>query len=194
MERRERGGMETKMNTKINTERLMFSGFGGQGVMLMGELIAQAAMIEGKEVSWLPSYGPEMRGGTANCGVTIADEVISSPIIRNPTTLVAMNGPSMEKFEATITSGGTMFVNDSLIRQAPAREDITVVHVDSVGIAEAMGDSRLANMVMLGALIRRSGLVSMDAVEQAMIRKFTGQKAKFIPQNREALVAWKATT
>jgi 2-oxoglutarate ferredoxin oxidoreductase subunit gamma len=178
----------------MNTERLLFSGFGGQGIMLMGELLSHAAMIEGKSVSWLPSYGPEMRGGTASCSVTISDEEISSPVIVEPTVLVAMNRPSLKKYVDAIVSGGVLFLNDSVFCDVPDRDDIRIVHVPCGEIAESLNNSKMANMVMLGALIKSTGIVGMASVVAAMEKKFTGAKKKFIPLNKDALVSWKETS
>lgn len=174
----------------MRIERIMFSGFGGQGIMLIGELVSHAAMIEGKEVSWLPSYGPEMRGGTANCSVTISDALITSPIVSEPSILVAMNGPSLDKFEQSVIPGGYIFLNASAIDRKPVRSDIAAICVESVRIAEAIGNGKMANMVMLGALVKTTGIVSMASLESAMAQKFTGVKERFIPFNKQALNAW----
>lgn len=173
-------------------QKILLAGFGGQGIMLMGELLAYSAMLTGKQVTYMPSYGPEMRGGTANCSVVISDEPISSPIVTDPAILVAMNEPSLVKFENSVRPAGVVFVNRSLISKEPERGDIEYVLVDCTGIAQGIANARLSNIVMLGAVISKTGLIALDTVYAAMDKKFTGEKAKFIPANRKALCAWEA--
>jgi 2-oxoglutarate ferredoxin oxidoreductase subunit gamma len=173
------------------TQKVLIAGFGGQGVMLMGELLAYAAMTEGKYVTYMPSYGPEMRGGTANCSVIVSDEPISSPIVTESTVLIAMNEPSLDKFEAAVAPAGALFVNRSLIRRAPRRSDISSFFVECTALAQALRNEKIANIVMLGAVIDATELVSLAAAYEAMNSKFAGAKARFIPTNREALLAWK---
>jgi 2-oxoglutarate ferredoxin oxidoreductase subunit gamma len=172
------------------TQKVLIAGFGGQGVMLMGELLAYAAMIEGKQVTYMPSYGPEMRGGTANCSVIISDELISSPIITAPTILIAMNEPSMDKFEEIVVPSGSLFVNKSLIQRRLYRSDLSSFNVDCNALAQKIMNEKIANIVMLGAVIEAADVVSLAAVGEAMNRKFVGGKAKFIPTNMKALSAW----
>lgn len=171
-------------------QKIVFAGFGGQGIMVMGELLAYSAMVTGKQVTYMPSYGPEMRGGTANCSIVISDEPISSPIITEPAILVAMNGPSLTKFEDSVKPSGIVFVNGSLIKKEPVRDDIVYVTIDCSGLAKEIMNEKLSNMVMLGALIERTKMVPLEAVYEAMDQKFKGDKAKFIPANRKALSAW----
>jgi 2-oxoglutarate ferredoxin oxidoreductase subunit gamma len=171
------------------TNRILMAGFGGQGVMLMGELLSYAAMLDGKHVTYMPSYGPEMRGGTANCSVIISSEAISSPIVTKPDVLVAMNEPSLDKFEASIIPGGFLFVNESLISRSPRRGDILAHSIDCTRLAESIHSEKIANIVMLGAVICKSGLVSVDAIHRAMEQKLTGRKAKLIAVNQLALSA-----
>jgi len=148
--------------------RVKVSGFGGQGVMVMGSILAYAGMLARREVSWLPSYGPEMRGGTANCGITLADEEIGSPVIQFSTHLVAMNGPSLERFGNDVERGGTILYNSSMISEPPARDDVTKIAVPVNEIADRLGQARVGNMVMLGALIESGCGVSREAVLTAL--------------------------
>jgi 2-oxoisovalerate ferredoxin oxidoreductase beta subunit len=153
---------------RIEETRIKIAGFGGQAVLVLGTLVAHAGMLARRRVSWLPSYGPEMRGGTANCAVTLSDVEIGSPLIQNPTHLVALNGPSLERFEADVVPGGTILFNASMIEAGPHRTDVTAVPVPASAIAERLGDVRVANMVMLGALLARGCAVSMAAVLAAL--------------------------
>jgi len=164
----------------------VFAGFGGQGVMLAGKLLAEVGMGLGKEVVWLPSYGPEMRGGTANCTVIIADQPIASPIISNPRDTVVMNRPSLERFCPAQKGGGFAVVNTSLITVRPERKDVVLVEVPANQIAIDAGTGKAANMVMLGAYVGATGLVPLDAVV-AMAKHEFQKKAKVIPVNVKCL-------
>ena len=144
--------------------KTIFAGFGGQGVLSMGLTLAQAAMLEGKYVTYLPSYGAEVRGGTANCTVVISDEEIASPVASSPEFIVAMNQPSLARFQNQIQSGGLFFVNSSLIEAEISRDDIDVISVPANNIAENLGSPRSANMVMLGVFIKKSNLVPLSRV------------------------------
>ena len=173
------------------TTKLLIAGSGGQGVMVMGQMIAKAGILEGKEVTYLPSYGPEMRGGTANCSVIVSDETIGCPVIDAPTDIVVMNVASMRKFEGKVQVGGRMFVNQSLINEAPSRDDITVYQVDAAEIAKGqLGNEKTANMVMLGAIVRMTGVVKLESVHKVIEKTFAGKKAEMIPLNLQALEAW----
>lgn len=175
------------------TTKLLIAGSGGQGVMVMGQMIAKAGILEGKEVTYLPSYGPEMRGGTANCSVIVSDETIGCPVIDAPTDIVVMNVASMRKFEGKVQAGGRMFVNQSLINEAPSRDDITVYQVDAAEIAKGrLGNEKTANMVMLGAIVRMTGVVKLESVHKVIEKTFAGKKAEMIPLNLRALEAWSA--
>src|SRR5699024_10889245 len=132
-------------------ERVIMAGFGGQGVMAIGQLLTYGGMVENKNVSWLPSYGPEMRGGTANCGVIVSDEPVGSPVVVNSTSAIIMNKPSLDKFEDSIINGGKLFINSSLIEQKAKRDDIDIYYIPANEIADEIGNARVANMVMLGA-------------------------------------------
>lgn len=169
------------------TNEIMIAGFGGQGVMAIGKTLAEAGMKEGKDVSWLPSYGPEMRGGTANCSVVISSEPIICPIILEPTELIAMNLPSLLKFEPTVVSGGTIFVNSSIIAEKVHRTDVKVVYVPCLDIANELGNTKVANMVMLGAYIAAMGNLGVDTIKEMLAHMFTGPKAKLVDLNIEAL-------
>ena len=136
--------------------QLIIAGFGGQGVLLMGQLMAYAGMLDGREVSWMPAYGPEMRGGSANCSVVISDSPVGSPKVEDADVVIAMNRPSMDLFESSVVPGGLLIYNSSLIDTKPTRTDITVVPVPCNDIADSLGNGRVANMVMLGALMERT--------------------------------------
>jgi len=164
----------------------VFAGFGGQGVMLAGKLLAEVGMGLGKEVVWLPSYGPEMRGGTANCTVIIADGPIASPIISNPRDTVVMNRPSLERFCPVQKEGGFAVVNTSLITVRPERRDVILVEVPANQIAIDAGSGKAANMVMLGAYVGATKLVPFDAVVEMAKHEFQ-KKAKLIPVNVKCL-------
>jgi 2-oxoglutarate ferredoxin oxidoreductase subunit gamma len=165
---------------------VQFAGFGGQGIMLMGQILAQAAMQAGFEVVWIPSYGPEMRGGTAYCTVVISDRPIGSPIIRNPKHLVAMNRPSLEKFAATVKPGGIIFINSSIISIEAGRDDVDVLKVPIIEIAKDLGNVKAANIVALAAFVVRSKIVDFDLLRESVKEKFA-EKEKLIPINMKAL-------
>ncbi|MGI6090018.1 MAG: 2-oxoacid:acceptor oxidoreductase family protein [Saccharofermentanales bacterium] len=166
---------------------ILIAGFGGQGVMSMGTTMAEAALSEGLNVSWLPSYGPEMRGGTANCSVVIADSEIISPIVLQPSELIAMNLPSLDKFEPAVKSGGYIFVNNSIIKRKLARSDVKAIYVPTLDIAAELGNMRVANMVMLGSYIEATGVLKFDTVVNMLRNVFTGKKAHLVEINRQAL-------
>ena len=167
---------------------VQFAGFGGQGVMLMGQIMAQAALQQGHEVVWIPSYGPEMRGGTAYCTVVISDRPIGSPIIRNPRHLVAMNRPSLEKFAPSVKSGGTIFINSSIISIDAGRDDVDVIKVPIIEIARELGNVRTANIIALAAFVSRSQVVDFELLRESVKAKFAN-KEKLIPINMKALEA-----
>ena len=165
---------------------VQFAGFGGQGIMLMGQILAQAAMDQGYEVVWIPSYGPEMRGGTAYCTVVISDRPIGSPIIRNPKHLVAMNRPSLEKFAPTVQAGGTIFINSSIISIDADRDDVDVIKVPIIEIAKKLGNVKAANIVALAAFVSRSQVVDFELLRESVKGKFASRE-KLIPINMKAL-------
>jgi 2-oxoglutarate ferredoxin oxidoreductase subunit gamma len=168
--------------------KTIFAGFGGQGVLSMGLNLAQAAMLEGKDVTYLPSYGAEVRGGTANCTVAISDEEIASPVASSPEFVVAMNQPSMIRFQNQIQSGGMFFVNSTLVDAEFSRGDIDVVKVPATRIAEDMGSPRSANMVMLGAFTKKTSLVSLATIIDELANTLK-KKEKLIAVNKKALNA-----
>jgi len=170
------------------TEQIIIAGFGGQGVMSMGQLLAYAGMLEGRNVSWLPSYGPEMRGGTANCCVIISDEMIASPIVTRATAVIALNRPSLDKFEEAVMPGGCLFINSSLADRKAVRQDIQTYYIPANEEADRLGSSRVANSIMLGAYLAKSGSsVSPGSVIEALKKVLGSSKQDLIPVNEKAL-------
>lgn len=169
-------------------EKVICAGFGGQGVMSMGQLLSYAGMIEGKNVSWLPSYGPEMRGGTANCNVTVSDTPIGSPIIdHNATAAIVMNLPSLFKFDKEIEKDGVLLVNSSLIEKKTERDDLNAYYIPANELAGEIGNSRVANMIMLGAYIELTKVVKKESILEAFKKVFGPSKSHLIPLNEKAL-------
>ena len=169
------------------TTNTIFSGFGGQGVLSMGFTLASAAMLEGRYVTYLPSYGVEVRGGTANCTVVVSDEEIASPVASEPEFVVAMNQPSFNRFQNILQSGGLMCVNASLVNASSVRSDIEVLSIPTSELAEQLGTIKVANMIMLGALIRASSIISFEAMIKNLAELLGEGKSKLIKLNREAL-------
>jgi len=172
----------------VGTDVLM-AGFGGQGMLLAGRMLAHAAMERGMEVSWLPSYGPEMRGGTANAIVCISSKPIGSPLIESPNALLAMNIPSLEKFAPKVRPGGIIVINSSLADRDPGRDDCTVIKIPAIDMAKEAGTPRAANFVMLGAYTGASDVLPAEAIVQEIESEFAGRKARFIPANVAAFEA-----
>ena len=168
-------------------QEVIIAGFGGQGVLFTGQLLAYTGMDEGKAVTWIPSYGPEVRGGTANCTVVVSEEEIGSPLVKNPTAVIAMNLPSLGKYEDLVAEGGVLVVNTSMVNREVERKDITVVSVPGNEIAQEIGSERSLNMVMLGALLGNLDLLSLDAVEKALEAHLPKRHQKYLPTNKEAL-------
>ncbi len=168
-------------------KEIIIAGFGGQGVLFAGQMLAYAAMDAGKEVTWIPSYGPEMRGGTANCTVIIADEEIGSPLVKNPQLAIALNLPSFDKYEGLIAPGGTLIVNQSMVDRAATRTDINVVFVPCNEIAEEIGDKKLLNMVAVGALLTALPEISLKDVEKSLEGHLPARHKHLLPKNYEAL-------
>lgn len=166
---------------------VVIAGFGGQGVLFAGQILAFAAMDLGKEVTWMPSYGPEMRGGTANCTVIVADEEIGSPLVRNPQAAIVMNLPSFDKYEPAVTPGGVLIVNSSLVNRGARRTDIDVLLIPAQEIAELIGNRRLTNIVMLGALLQKVPILPLEAVEQALENHLPERHRRLLPSNLQAL-------
>ncbi len=167
--------------------KIVFSGFGGQGVLMMGYVLAVAGMNEDKHVTFLPAYGAEVRGGTANCTVVVSDSEIASPTAASPEYVVAMNYPSMIKYSNAVKSGGTMFLNSDLISEDPARSDLRIVKIPANSLAHDMGNDRALNMVMLGAVNAVAGIVSQEALLGAIDTVLKGKKQTLIDMNQKAL-------
>jgi 2-oxoglutarate ferredoxin oxidoreductase subunit gamma len=165
---------------------IIMAGFGGQGILLIGKMLAYAGMHQGKEVSWLPSYGPEMRGGTCNCTVVVSDTPVGSPVVRSPKVVIAMNRPSLDKFEPMLKPKGLLFINSSLIDRKAERSDVDTIYVPANDIAIECGSPKAANMVVLGALVGKTDLVRMDFVKSTIEDTFAG-KDKIIQLNFKAL-------
>ena len=168
-------------------KEMIFAGFGGQGVMLMGRLVAYSGMTEEYHVSWMPSYGPEMRGGTANCTVIVSEKMIPSPLSSKPDIVVAMNLPSMLKFVDKIKPGGKIYINESLINQEVEREDIEVIKVPANKIANELGESRIANMVMLGSIICKEEFLPLNTVKTSLKEVLPPHRHNLLEINNEAL-------
>lgn len=166
---------------------IRISGFGGQGVVSAGVLLAQAGMIENKNVSWFPAYGAEMRGGTANCSVVISDEEVTSPVVAYPDTAIVMNEPSLAKFEPLVKPGGLLIINSSLINTKAKRTDIKVVYIECNKIAEEAGSLRTANLVVMGAFSKLTGAVTIDGIVKAMAKVFKRATPEMIELNKKAL-------
>lgn len=169
-------------------EKIIIAGFGGQGVMTIGKMLAYAGILEGKEASWVPSYGPEMRGGTAYCNVVISDEEIASPVIaKDATTVIAMNQQSLSKFEPLLVKGGNLLINSSLIAGQTTRDDVKAYYIPVNEIAMETGNIKAANMVVLGAYLGITNLFEKDAALQAFIKVFGEKSTKLLPVNQKAL-------
>lgn len=165
----------------------IFSGFGGQGVMSMGQLLAYAAMYEDREVTWLPSYGPEMRGGAANCTVVVSDQPVGSPLVSKADVCVVMNRPSLDKFESMVVPGGLLVVNTSLCDKKPSRTDLVTVSLPATDLASELGEIRVANMVALGALLAARPIVKVESVVDALRKALPAHRQHLIPLNQKAL-------
>jgi len=168
-------------------EDIIFAGFGGQGVLFAGQLLSYAGMAENLHVTWIPSYGPEMRGGTANCTVILSEEEIGAPIVRHPTIAVVLNLPSMEKYEPLVKPGGLLIVNSSLIQMSSERQDIRIINVAASDIATELGNPRMANMVILGALIGATNIVSLETVARQLDEHLSQRQRKWLEPNITAL-------
>ncbi len=170
------------------TEKVIMAGFGGQGIMLIGKILAYAGMLEGKEVTWLPSYGPEMRGGTANCEVIVSDKRIGSPVIADTASCaLILNKPSLHKFENSVEKTGNLIINSSLIDEKTHRNDVDAYYVDANTIAADLGNAKAANMVMLGAYVSITKIVSLESVKKAFVKVFGEGKKNLLALNEKAL-------
>jgi 2-oxoglutarate ferredoxin oxidoreductase subunit gamma len=165
---------------------LIAAGFGGQGIMVLGQLVAYTAISEGRYVTWIPSYGPEMRGGTANCGVVISDEEIASPVVAEADVAVIMNKPSLEKFIDSVKPGGTLLYNSDLLDYPDPRRDITVLSIPCHSTALELGSDKVSNIVVLGALVEATDLVSKDVCLETIKEKLGKRKPQFLSMNLQA--------
>ena len=171
------------------TKEFIFAGFGGQGMLLIGKFVAMASMLDGKHVSWLPSYGPEMRGGTANCSVIVSDDAVASPIVDMADVIVVMNTPSLDKFENKVRPGGLLVINSSIVDRKCERTDIEVVYCDAMRIAEEINNPKGANVAILGAVLGSMDIVPEDKMAEAIKIELGERKLKFLPGNMKALQA-----
>lgn len=169
------------------TTEILYAGFGGQGILFAGKFLAYKGLLDGKQLSWLPSYGPEMRGGTANCSVILSDDPVGSPIVSAPDVLVAMNLPSLDKYENSVKPGGLIFVDSTLISRKVERTDVTVFYVPSTQMAMDMGAPTLANMVITGKVIKESSGISEDNIEAALKKVVSAKHADLLEINLKAL-------
>lgn len=170
-------------------EEIIVAGSGGQGVMLLGEALAFAAINRELKATWLPSYGPEMMGGTANCSVVISSEEIASPIVEEPLTLICFNLPSLNKFASTVKSGGLIIIDESIINKLPDRSDVEIISIKAKILAQEIGNDRMANMILLGAYLAKKPIVDLSAVFSVLPSVFGPSHAKIIPINRKAIQA-----
>ena len=166
---------------------IVIAGFGGQGLLFSGKVLAYAGLVEGRELSWLPSYGPEMRGGTANCNVILSDIPVGSPIVEHPNVLMVMNEPSLDKYEAAVVPGGKLFIDSTLITRKINRTDVTAYYVPATKMAADMGIPTLANMILLGTLIRETGCVKDESIPDALHKVIPARKADLYDYNIKAI-------
>jgi 2-oxoglutarate ferredoxin oxidoreductase subunit gamma len=171
----------------MTTTSIIISGFGGQGTQFAGQVLAYAALEHGKEVTWIPSYGPEMRGGTARCTVIISDEAIGSPLVRNPDAVIAMNLPSLDMYEPLIKDDGVILANQSLIDRDFERQGIQSVFIPAQELAEELGNARLSNMIMVGAMLELTNVLPLDVVKKALEEHIAERHKKTIPLNYQAM-------
>ena len=171
----------------MSTTQFLLSGFGGQGILFAGKMLAYKGLVAEKEVSWLPSYGPEMRGGTASCSIIISDEQVGSPIVSNPDVLVAMNLPSLDKFEDTVAPGGMIFYDSSLVERNVKRTDVKVFPVPATRLASENGFPTLANMILLGKILKELGDFDVDSVSNTLKKVISAKRADMIEVNLKAM-------
>jgi len=174
-------------------QKLIVAGFGGQGILFLGKVLSYAGLLDGKEVSWLPSYGPEMRGGTANCSVCVSDEPIASPLVIEPDVLVALNNPSLEKFIGAVVPGGTVIVDATLVTLPVDRQDVAVFRVPATKLAQDQGLKGLANMILLGKLQKEGSLFSDEALKEGIKKSVPPRKTDLIESNLKAIEIGKET-
>lgn len=170
-------------------KEFIISGFGGQGILFLGKLLAYTGMKNDYQVSWLPSYGPEMRGGTASCNVIISDDAIGSPLVTEATEVIAMNGPSFVKFEKSVAKGGTLYYDSSLVQPTPTRQDITYVGVEATKLATEMGMGKMANMFLIGKVLKESKVFELDVVFEALKGLVPPKKPELYDLNKKAIEA-----
>ena len=169
------------------TTQYLFAGFGGQGILFSGKFLAYKGLTEGKQVSWLPSYGPEMRGGTASCSVILSDTPVGSPIVSKPDVLVAMNLPSLDKYEDSVVAGGTIFVDSALIERKVKRTDVNVHYVPATRLSTERGFDGIANMILLGSVIKGSGVIKEETIPAAMSKVVSAKRQNLFDFNIRAL-------
>ena len=171
--------------------QIVIAGFGGQGLLFSGKVLAYAALMEQRELSWLPSYGPEMRGGTANCNVIISDSPVGSPIVQNPNVLMVMNTPSLDKYEKSVAPGGRIFVDSTLISRKVEREDVEVFYIPATKMASDMGMPTLANMILLGAIVKATGCITDEGMLAGLNKIIPAKKANLLDANLKCIQAGK---
>lgn len=171
----------------MSTNQVLIAGFGGQGVLFAGKFLAYKGLMEGKNVSWLPSYGPEMRGGTANCSIILSDNAVGSPIVNNPDTLIAMNLPSLDKYEGAVNAGGQIFVDSTLIERKVERTDVDVFYIPATQMASDAGIPTLANIILMGKVLKENPLVSFDNINDALKKVVSARKQDLFDLNLKAL-------
>ena len=171
----------------MKTTQILIAGFGGQGILFAGKFLAYKGLLEGKQISWLPSYGPEMRGGTASCSVIVSDTPVGSPIVSQPDVLVAMNLPSLDKYEDSVVPGGTIFVDSTLIERKVKRTDVTVHYIPTTKLASDEKLGNLANMIMMGKLMKELGEYSDDGIKAALSKVISARKADMKAVNVKAI-------
>ena len=171
----------------MSTTRFLFSGFGGQGILFAGKLLAYKGLMEDKQVSWLPSYGPEMRGGTASCSVIVSDEPVGSPIVSSPDVLVAMNLPSLDRFESAVVPGGVIFADSTLIERKVARTDVTVHYLPATRLASENGMPTLANIILMGKILKTLDMFNEESISAALGKVISARHADMLDVNRKAL-------
>lgn len=171
----------------MSTTQFLFSGFGGQGILFAGKFLAYKGLMEEKQVSWLPSYGPEMRGGTASCGVILSDEPVGSPIVANPDVLVAMNLPSLDKYESAVVPGGIIFADSTLIERKVTRDDVSVYYVPATRLANENGMPTLANMILMGKILKVLGEFSEESLRAALGKVISAKRADMLETNLKAM-------
>lgn len=175
----------------MRENQIVIAGFGGQGLLFSGKILAYGGLLEERQLSWLPSYGPEMRGGTANCSVILSDREVGSPIVDHPDILMVMNTPSLDKYESAVAPGGKIFIDSSLVTRKVQRDDVDVYYIPATEMAHEMGAPTLANMILLGALVEKTDCISEETLDAALLKVVPPRKADLIDLNRKALALGK---